>query len=137
MVEAGEACVRLGLRRFEHAFSSKKLSSTIPPGYRDICHEGLKAALKECAEWGIKMAADGGRGCKVNPEDANVKAGTANVAFAHDVKFTAADMTGWGQWRVFLTHMLSAGIKIQGNDVRLMLEAWCHAVRCLPPCRSK
>ena len=131
--EAVEACVRLGLRRFEHAFSSKKLSATIPPGYRDICHEGLKAALKECAEWGVKMAADQGRGCRVDPEDVNAKAGTANVAFAHDVKFTAADLSGWGQWRCFLTHMLSAGIKIQGNDVRLMLEAWTHAVRCLPP----
>ena len=133
--EVVEACVRLGLRRFEHAFSSKKLSASIPPGYRDICHEGLKTALRECAEWGVKMAAEHGRGCRVNPDDVNAKAGTANVAFAHDVKFTAADMTGWGQWRCFLTHMLSAGVRIQGNDVRLMLEAWCHAVRCLP-CRT-
>jgi len=25
--------------------------------------------------------------------------------------------------------MLSAGVKIQGDQVRLMLEAWIHAVR--------
>ena len=121
-----EACLRLGVRRFEHAFASKKLASTIPPGWRDICHTGLRAALKETAEIGVRLA---GRnmGRKVDPDHVNAKAGTANMAFAHGQTLVRKDLTPWGHWRCFLTHMLSAGIKIQGDQVRLMLEAWIHA----------
>ena len=121
-----DACVKLGLRRYEHAFASKKLSGTIPPGWRDICNTGLRKALKEAAEVGIRTAAEG-HGHKVDPEHVNSKAGTANLAFAHNQGMVRKDQTPWGHWRSFLMHMLSAGIKIQGNDVRLMLEAWLHA----------
>lgn len=123
-----ESCIRLGVRRFEHAFASKKLASTIPPGWRDICHTGLRAALKESAEIGVRLA---GRnmGRKVDPDHVNAKQGTANMAFAHGQTMVRKDLTPWGHWRCFLTHMLSAGVKIQGDQVRLMLEAWIHAVR--------
>jgi len=127
-----EACIRLGLRRFEHAFSSKKLSGTIPPGWKDICDKGLRKALKEAAEVGIRMSKLG-RGRKVNPDDINCKHGTANVAFGHDQGMVRKDLTPWGHWRCFLTHMLSAGIKVQGDQVRLMLEAWLHAFE---PCAA-
>jgi hypothetical protein len=121
-----EACLRLGVRRFEHAFASKKLASTIPPGWRDVCHTGLRAALKDAAEVGVRLA---GRnmGRKVDPDHVNAKAGTANMAFAHAQTMVRKDLTPWGHWRCFLTHMLSAGVKIQGDQVRLMLEAWIHA----------
>ena len=123
-----EACLRLGVRRFEHAFASKKLASTTPPGWRDVCHTGLRAALKDAAEVGVRLA---GRnmGRKVDPDHVNAKAGTANMAFAHAQTMVRKDLTPWGHWRCFLTHMLSAGVKIQGDQVRLMLEAWIHAVR--------
>jgi len=134
-----DACVRLGLRRFEHAFSSKKLAGTIPPGWRDICHTGLRKSLKEAAEVGIRLSAEGGGGHKVDPDHANAKQGTANLAFTHNQCLVRKDLTPWGHWRGFLMHMLSAGVKIQGNDVRLMLEAWLHAVRRarLKPCPNR
>ena len=123
-----DACIRLGLRRFEHAYGSKKLSGTIPPGWYDICHTGLRKALKEAAEVGIrKAAADDAGGRKVDPDHTDAKAGTANLAFTHDIYIVCKDLNTWGHWRSFLMHMLSAGLKIQGNDVRLMLEAWLHA----------
>ena len=124
--EKVDAAIKFGLRRFEHAFASKKLAASIPPGWRDICHTGLRDALKEAGEIGAKKRATGDRR-KVNPDDANVKAGTANLAFSHDQCLVSKDLTPWGHWRCFLTYMLSAGIKIHGNDVRLMLEAWTHA----------
>ena len=122
-----DACVKLGLRRFEHAFASKKLSGTIPPGWKDICHKGLRKALKDAAEIGIRMATDEGGGHKVDPDHVDAKVGTANLAFSHNQGMVRKDLTPWGHWRGFLMHMLSAGLKIQGNDVRLMLEAWLHA----------
>jgi len=124
-----DACIKLGLRRFEHAYASKKLSGTIPPGWKDICHTGLRKALKEAAEVGIRNATDEGGGHKVDPDHIDVKAGTANLAFTHNQGMVRKDLTPWGHWRGFLMHMLSAGLKIQGSDVRLMLEAWLHAVR--------
>lgn len=127
-----EACIRLGLRRFEHAFSSKKLSGTIPPGWKDICDKGLRKALKEAAEVGIRLSKLG-RGRKVNPDDINCKHGTANVAFGHDQGMVRKDLTPWGHWRCFLTHMMSAGIKVQGDQIRLMLEAWLHSFE---PCAA-
>ena len=47
--EQVDAAIKFGLRRFEHAFASKKLAASIPPGWRDICHTGLRDALKEAA----------------------------------------------------------------------------------------
>ena len=131
-----DACVRLGLRRFEHAFASKKLSGTIPPGWLDICHTGLRKALKDAAEVGIRTAAEDGHGYKVDPDHVNAKAGTANLAFTHDQSLVCKDLTPWGHWRSFLMHMLSAGLKIQGNDVRLMLESWLHAFEPCVNCHS-
>ena len=122
-----DACVKLGLRRFEHAYASKKLSGTIPPGWKDICHTGLRKALKEAAEGGIRMATEEGGGHKVDPDHVDAKVGTANLAFAHNQGMVRKDLTPWGHWRGFLMHMLSAGLKIQGSDVRLMLESWLHA----------
>ena len=124
--EQVDAAIKFGLRRFEHAFASKKLAASIPPGWRDICHTGLRDALKEAAEIGARKCERGDRR-RVNPDDANVKVGTANLAFAHDQSLVNKDLTPWGHWRCFLTFMLSAGIKIHGNDVRVMLEAWTHA----------
>jgi hypothetical protein len=63
----------------------------------------------------------------VDPDDANVKVGTANLAFSQDQSLVCKDISPWGHWRCFLMYMLSAGIKIHGTDVRLMLEAWTHA----------
>ncbi len=133
--EQVDAAVKFGLRRFEHAFASKKLAASIPPGWRDICHVGLRDALKATAEIGAKKREAGDRR-RVNPDDANAKVGTANLAFAHDQSLVRKDLTPWGHWRCFLTYMLSAGIKIHGNDVRLMLEAWTHAFEPCATCRS-
>lgn len=126
-----EACVRFGLRRFEHAFTSKKLSATIPPGWHDVCHVGLRAAMAEAGKIGMRLSDSGGR--KVDPNDPNSKAGTANVAFAHAQGLTSADLSPWGHYRLFLTHMLSSGLKIKGDQIRLMLDLWIH---CFEPCAS-
>ena len=124
--EQVDAAIKFGLRRFEHAFASKKLAASIPPGWRDICHTGLREALKEAGEISAKKR-EGGDRRRVNPDDANVKVGTANLAFSQDQSLVCKDISPWGHWRCFLMYMLSAGIKIHGTDVRLMLEAWTHA----------
>jgi hypothetical protein len=93
--DAVSACVELGLRRFENAYASKKLSSSIPPGWKDVAHKGLRDALKGAAEFGDKRAAaDLGR--RVDPKDPNARNGTANVAFAHGRKAQARDLSPFG-----------------------------------------
>ena len=69
---AVRSCVKLGLRRFENAMASKKMSSSIPPGWRDVAHKGLKTALKEASEFGCKRAA-AGIGRNVDPADPRAK----------------------------------------------------------------
>ena len=123
-----EACIRFGLRRFEHAFTSKKLSATIPPGWHDVCHVGLRDAMAEAGKIGMRLADSGGR--KVDPNDPNAKVGTANLAFAHGQGLVAADITPFGHYRSFLMHMLSSGLKIKGDQIRLMLDLWIH---CFEP----
>jgi len=93
--EAVDACVRLGLRRFENAFASKRLSSSIPPGWKDVAHKGLADALKGAAEFGATRAA-AKQGRRVDPNDTNAKRGTANVAFAHGRAAQARDFTPFG-----------------------------------------
>ena len=124
--EAVDACVKLGLRRFENAYASKKMNGSIPPGWKDVAHKGLRDALKANAEFGLKRAAaDIGR--RINPKDPNARNGTANVAFAHGRKAQAKDLSPFGHWRAFLIHMFSSGVKVSGPDVRVMLECWLHA----------
>lgn len=124
--DAVDACVKLGLRRFENAYASKKLSSSIPPGWKDVAHKGLADALKGAAEFGVKRAA-AELGRRVDPKDTNARNGTANVAFAHGRKAQARDLSPFGHWRAFLIHLFSSGVKVSGPDVRVMLECWLHA----------
>ena len=131
--DAVDACIKLGLRRFENAYASKKLSSSIPPGWKDVAHKGLGDALKAAAEFGVKRAA-AQQGRRVDPKDTGSKRGTANVAFAHGRTAQARDFTPFGHWRAFLMHLFSSGVKVSGPDVRVMLECWCvppprHACR--------
>jgi len=146
--KAVDACVKLGLRRFENAYASKKMSSSIPPGWKDVAHKGLKNALKAAAEVGVRRAATG-TGRRVNPSDANAANGTANVAFAHGRKAQARDLSPFGtlaasrterpsashpiasaagHWRAFLIHLFSSGVKVSGPDVRVMLECCASAI---------
>ena len=124
---ATDACVRLGLRRFENAYASKKLSSSIPPGWKDVAHRGLHDALKACAEFGMRKAV-AGTGHRIDPEDPNAAKGTANVAFAHGRKAVARDLSPFGVWRMFLIHLFSSGVKVSGPDVKIVLECWLHAM---------
>ena len=123
---AVDACVKLGLRRFENAFASKKLSSSIPPGWKDVAHKGLKDALKAAAEVGMRRSSTG-TGRRVDPNDPKAATGTANIAFAHGRKAQAQDLSPFGHWRAFLIHLFSSGVKVSGPDVRVMLE-------CAAPC---
>ena len=118
--------VRLGLQRFQNAYESKKARRSIPPGWRDVAHTGLKDALREAGEIAVKRAAVG-LGRPVDPENSNAELGTANMAFAHKQELVASDMTPFGHWRAFLMHLFSAGVHIAGSDVKLMLEIWVHA----------
>lgn len=123
---AVDSCVKLGLRRFENSFASKKLSSSIPPGWKDVAHKGLCDAVKATADFGLKRAA-ANQGRRVDPKDPNSKNGTANVAFAHGRSAQARDFSAFGHWRSFLMHLFSSGVKVSGPDVRVMLECWLHA----------
>ena len=126
---AVRSCIKLGLRRFENAMASKKMSASIPPGWKEVAHKGLKTALKEAAEFGCKRAA-AGVGRVVDPKDPNAKVGTANMAFAYAHSAEAKDLSPFGHWRAFLMHLFSSGVKVSGPDVRVMLECWC-----VPPAR--
>ena len=130
--EATDAAVRLGLQRVAHAFERKKARKMIPPGWYDVCHTGLRDALKEAGDFAGKCAAKceagtskGGR--KVNPENPDAGLGTANIGQAHGQSYVAMDFTPFGQWRCFLMHLFSAGVRIQGSDVKLMFETYIHA----------
>jgi hypothetical protein len=90
-----DACIRVGLRRFEQAYASKKKSGSIPPGWKDVAHTGLIEALKTAAEFGVRNA-EQSRGRRVDPMDVNAKNGTANVAFAHGRTAQARDFTPFG-----------------------------------------
>lgn len=50
------ACCAIGLQHYEHSYESKDLASTIPPGYYDICHRGLREALQEAGRIGKRKA---------------------------------------------------------------------------------
>jgi hypothetical protein len=112
-----DALIRLALKRFAHAFSSKELSKTIAPGWRDVW-KGTLEAFKATAERGNR---------KVNPKYATAADGTANLAFAYDIEMSAKDVSPAGQWRAWLMNMLSEGASINGPDVRIMQEAYQHA----------
>jgi len=124
--EATDATVRLGLQRVAHAYERKKAQKLIPPGWKDVCHNGLRDALKEAGEIAEKCAASN-RGRVVNPENTDAGVGTANLGQAHGLSYVATDFTPFGQWRGFLMHLFSAGVRIQGSDVKLMLETYIHA----------
>tara|TARA_B110000858_G_C17809267_1_gene480005 strand:- start:3871 stop:9828 length:5958 start_codon:yes stop_codon:yes gene_type:complete len=124
--KATTACIKLGLERFEESYNRKKVRKTIPPGYQDVAHTGLKDAIKECGAIAVRLNASG-KGRQVNPKDNNALIGTANLGFAHGKWLGATDFTPFGQWRQFLMHLFSAGVGIAGGDVKLMLEMHCHA----------
>jgi hypothetical protein len=131
--EKVDSCIRFGLRRFHQAYASKKLSTTIPPGWKDVCFNGLHAAMRETAE--LSTRSENRKSCAtVDPEDPNAKNGTANLAFAHNQSLCVRDITPWGHWRCFLINMLASGVRIQGRDVHVMLECWNHAFE---PCVLK
>jgi len=124
--EATDACVRLGLQRFEAAYASKKKRSSIPPGWYDVCHKGLREALVNAQNIGLDRSKRG-EGRAVNPSNTDAKLGTANLGFAHGQRLIARDLSPWGHWRAFLIHLFSAGVRIAGHDVGLMLECFLHA----------
>ena len=125
--ESVNALVCLGLQRYENAYSRKKVRRTIPPGYYDICHTGLKEALRKAGEIANRRTAMPVKNHIVDPNDTNASVGTANLAFAHGLGMVATDRTPFGHWRSFLMGMFSAGCKIAGDDVKLMYEIWQHA----------
>jgi hypothetical protein len=124
--EATTAAIKLGLQRTEHAFSRAKARKSIPPGYYDIAHTGLKAAIKEAGEIAIRRSARN-LGRPVDPDDPNALIGTANIGFAHKQSLIATDLTPFGHHRAFLMRLFSSGINIAGRDVKLMLELHMHA----------
>lgn len=124
--EATFAMIKLGLQRFEHAFGRAKARKSIPPGYYDVAHVGLKAAVKEAGEIAHRRSACG-LGRIVNPDDPNVLLGTANVGFAHKQSLVATDLTPFGHHRAFLMRLFSSGVNIAGRDVKIMLEMHMHA----------
>ena len=130
--QATAAVVRLGLQRFEHAYERKKAQKMIPPGWRDVCHTGLRVALKAAGEVAARRAA-AGLGRVVNPNDPNASVGTANIGQAFKKTLGATDFTTFGQSRAFLMYLFSAGVRIAGSDVKLMFESYLHAVRYPPP----
>jgi len=121
--DATDAVIRMGLKRFDHAFSSKRLQEAIPPGWVDIW-KGTKQAIKDAGQYAKK--------CKVDPKSPHASAGTANMAFAFDVESTASDMSPWAHWRTFQMAMLSTGASINGPDVRLMLEGYLQVRSARP-----
>ena len=125
--EATDAAVRLGLQRFEHTYERKKARPMIPPGWYDIAHVGLKAALREAGEIASRRVASGEGGRLVDPADGNAPLGTANLGQAHGLGYVARDFSTFGQLRQFLMHFLSKDAKISGSDVKLMLEAYMHS----------
>ena len=132
--ESVNALVCLGLQRYENAYSRKKVRRTIPPGYYDICHTGLKEALRKAGEIANRRTAMPVKNHIVDPNDTNASVGTANLAFAHGLGMVATDRTPFGHWRSFLMGMFSAGCKIAGDDVKLMYEIWQHGARSpFPP----
>lgn len=90
-----DSCVRVGLRRFEQAYASKKKAGSIPPGWKDVAHVGLAEALKTAAEHGVRNS-EHRVGRRVDPKDVNAKNGTANVAFAHGRSAQGRDFTPFG-----------------------------------------
>ena len=130
--EATDAAVRLGLQRWEHAYERKKARKMIPPGWYDVAHVGLRDALKEAGEIAERRAASG-MGRIVDPEHPDAAVGTANIGQAHGKSYVATDFTTFGEWRGFLMHLFSAGVRIAGSDVKLMLECYLHAVRRSAP----
>lgn len=126
--EATDACVRLGLQRFEAAYASKKKRATIPPGWFDVCHKGLREALLHAQEIALDKAKRG-TGRAVDPASSDAKMGTANIGFGHGQRLVARDLSTWGHWRAFLFHLFSAGVRITGQDIGLMLECWLHGAR--------
>ena len=127
--EATDAAVRLGLQRFQHTFERKKARKMIPPGWYDVANTGLKEALREAGDIAARRATCG-LGRSVNPEDPDAAVGTANIGQAHRQSYIATDFTAFGQWRAFIMHLFSAGVRISGDNVKLMLECYIHAV-CL------
>ena len=124
--EATMASIKLGLQRMEHALTTKKQRKTIPPGYFDVAFSGLRAAVKEAGAIAQRRAARR-LGRRVDPENPNALLGTANIGFAHNQSLVATDLTPWGHYRAFLMHLFSAGVRVAGRDVKLMLEMHCHA----------
>jgi hypothetical protein len=124
--EATAATIKLGLQRFDHAYSRKKARKYIPPGYYDIAHVGLKNAVREAGEIAARRSARD-RGLCVDPEDSSVAVGTANIGFGHSQSLVAVDLTPFGHYRMFLMHLFSGVLRIAGGDVKLMLDMHAHA----------
>ena len=124
--EATFASIKLGLQRFEHAYGRAKARKSIPPGYYDVAHTGLKNAVKEAGAIALRRSACG-LGRPVNPDDSLALTGTANIGFAHRQSLVATDLTPFGHHRAFLMRLFSKGVNIAGRDVKLMLEMHMHA----------
>ena len=116
--QATEACVLLGLRRFEHAFTSSQLREKIPKGWVDIWN-GTLGAIAETGKRAVR---------KVNPKHMDSERGTANLAFAHDSQMTATDFSPLGHYHVFLMAFLSSGAAINGDEYHLMREGVLQAM---------
>ena len=124
--EATTSAIKLGLQRFRHAYGAKKMRKYIPPGYHDIAHIGLNDSIKKAGEIATRRhAASLGR--LVDPDNSDAGIGTANIGFAHSQSLVATDFTPFGHHRAFLFHLFSAGLRIAGGDVKIMLDLHSHA----------
>ena len=130
--EAVEACIKMGLNRFEHAYSCKRSRATIPPGWVDVAHHGLHDALRQAVTLSEKDAnAQGRKARAVRSTNANAAPQCANAAFLYNRQYVTRDVSPMGTWRTFLFTLFSRCASISGPDIRLMLELWTHAFEAM------
>lgn len=126
--DAVDACIKMGLNRFEHAYSCKRSRATIPPGWVDVAHHGLHDALRQSVTLSEKDANAQGRTPRtVRSSNANSAPRCANAAFLYNRQYVTRDVSPMGSWRTFLFGLFSRCASISGPDIRLMLELWTHA----------
>lgn len=124
---AVEACIKMGLERFEHSYLSKRKCETIPEGWRVIAHEGLRDALRLAVELSAKHAELKKLPRRFVEMAEGSDAGCANMAFLYNRSLVSRDTSPFGTWRTFLFTLFSRCASISGPDIRLMLELWTHA----------
>ena len=126
--QAVEACIKMGLNRFEHAYSCKRTRATIPIGWVDVAHHGLHDALRKSVELSEKAANAQDRTPRaVRSSNTNASAQCANMAFLYNRQYVTRDVSPMGSWRTYLFTLFSRCASISGPDIRLMLELWTHA----------